>query len=206
MLLRCTSSLFERIYHHIATKCYQLASTTPDDSPRSSRPRVDKSGNMYRSEQTYAGPQHTTQISYEEAVGETTDDGAGKKMNSNEDSSSGGGGYTKKTKKLGTKIIKFQYSSSAGAGSGLFHTYRHERRREEERINKMLKDKEKRDAEEAFAQRKAATDKELEAKRAKNASKRQKAKNRKRFRRQQEKEAKKQKKPKLGSKSANDKT
>ena len=68
----------------------------------------------------------------------------------------------------------------------------------------MLKDKEKRDAEEAFAQRKAATDKELEAKRAKNASKRQKAKNRKRFRRQQEKEAKKQKKPKLGSKTVND--
>ena len=179
-------------------RCLQLASTTLDDGPRSSRPRVDETGNMYRSEQTYAGSHHTTQISYEEAVGETADDGAGKKMSSNEDSTSGVGGYTKKTKKLGTKIIKFQYSSSAGAGSGLFHTYRHERRREEERINKMLKDKEKRDAEEAFAQRKAATDKELEAKRAKNASKRQKAKNRKRFRRQQEKRSQEAKEAKTG--------
>ena len=158
---------------------------------------------MYRSEQTYAGSHHTTATSYEEAVGKPTMV-PGRRCPQRRL-------YKRcwrlqKTKKLGTKIIKFQYSSSAGAGSGLFHTYRHERRREEERVNKMLKDKEKRDAEEAFAQRKAAIDKELEAKRAKNASKRQKAKNRKRFRRQQEKEAKKQKKPKLGSKSANDKT
>ena len=161
---------------------------------------------MYRSEQTYAGPHHTTQISYEEAVGEADNDSAEKKIPNKEDSSSGGEGYTKKTKKLGTKIIKFQYSSSAGAGSGLFHTYRHERRREEERIDKMLKDKEKRDAEEAFAQRKAAIAKELEAKRAKNVSKRQKAKNRKRFRRQQEKEAKKQKKAKVTDSSTKGET
>lgn len=161
---------------------------------------------MYRSEQTYAGPHHTTQISYEEAVGETDNDSAEKKILNKEDSSGGGEGYTKKTKKLGTKIIKFQYSSSAGAGSGLFHTYRHERRREEERVNKMLKAKEKKDAEEAFAQRKAAIDKELEAKRAKNVSKRQKAKDRKRFRRQQEKEAKKQKKAKLNDSSAKGET
>ena len=70
----------------------------------------------------------------------------------------------------------------------------------------MLKAKEKKDAEEAFAQRKAAIDKELEAKRAKNVSKRQKAKDRKRFRRQQEKEAKKQKKAKLNDSSAKGET
>ena len=48
--------------------------------------------------------------------------------------------------------------------------------------------------EEAFAKRKAATDKELEAKRNKNKSKRQKAKDRKRLRREREKEAKKKQK------------
>ena len=98
----------------------------------------------YRSEQTYAGPNHTTQITYEEAVGDNDDiknnnATATTTTNNNNDKDK----TTTKTNKLGTKIIKFQFSSSAGAGSGLFHSYRHERRREEERVKKMVEEKEK---------------------------------------------------------------
>ena len=69
----------------------------------------------YRSEQTYAGPNHTTQITYEEAVGDNDDvknnNATATTTTTNNDKDK----TTTKTNKLGTKIIKFQFSSSAGA-------------------------------------------------------------------------------------------
>ena len=67
-------------------------------------------------------------------------------------------------------------SSNAGAGSGLFHTYRSERRREEERLKRLREAKEKEIEGKAFAARKKAVQDELDRKTQKNRDKRKRRK------------------------------
>ncbi|EIW71638.1 hypothetical protein TREMEDRAFT_71215 [Tremella mesenterica DSM 1558] len=73
-------------------------------------------------------------------------------------------------------IVKNVQGSSSGAGSGEFHVYKHQRKKEAERIKLM--DEKTRALEEhaAFVARQAERNAEAEAKTAKNRAKRQKRK------------------------------
>jgi len=76
------------------------------------------------------------------------------------------------------EMMKNVQGSSAGAGSGEFHVYKANRRREYERI-KLMEDQSQREAAMAdFEGRKREREEEAEAKTAKNRAKRQKKKDR----------------------------
>jgi len=82
-------------------------------------------------------------------------------------------------------------SSNAGAGSGLFHTYRSERRREEERLKHLREAKEKEIESKAFAARKKAVQEELDRKTQKNRDKRKRRKEQHVRKREEQKKLKK---------------
>ncbi|KAG8967216.1 hypothetical protein FRC03_010460 [Tulasnella sp. 419] len=76
------------------------------------------------------------------------------------------------------EMMKNVQGSSAGAGSGEFHVYKQNRRREYERL-KMMDETTKKEAEAAeFEQRRREREAAADAKTAKNRAKRQKKKNR----------------------------
>ena len=75
------------------------------------------------------------------------------------------------------EMIKNVSGSSAGAGSGEFHVYKHSRRREYERI-KLMEDKAEREKErQAYEERQKALEEQVSAKTSKNRAKREKKKN-----------------------------
>ncbi|EJU04464.1 DUF1168-domain-containing protein [Dacryopinax primogenitus] len=76
------------------------------------------------------------------------------------------------------EMMKNVQGSSAGAGSGEFHVYKQNRRREYERIKMMEEQSEKETAIREFEQRRAEREAEAESKTAKNRAKRLKRKER----------------------------
>ncbi|KAH7620854.1 hypothetical protein Ndes2526B_g04788 [Nannochloris sp. 'desiccata'] len=74
--------------------------------------------------------------------------------------------------------------SNAGAGSGEFHTYRHSRRREQERLKQIDGDAERQEKEKERLERLAQLENADEEKTAKRRAKRQKKKDNKRGKRQ----------------------
>ncbi|UZJ51160.1 hypothetical protein CBS101457_000480 [Exobasidium rhododendri] len=75
------------------------------------------------------------------------------------------------------EMIKNVSGSSAGAGSGEFHVYKHARRREYERI-KLMEDKDRKEREvKEYQERQEAMQEQEDAKTKKNRAKREKKKN-----------------------------
>ena len=75
------------------------------------------------------------------------------------------------------EMIKNVSGSSAGAGSGEFHVYKHSRRREYERI-KLMEDKDKREKEmKEYEEKQKSMQEQVDAKTSKNRAKRDKKKN-----------------------------
>ncbi|KZT56570.1 DUF1168-domain-containing protein [Calocera cornea HHB12733] len=87
-------------------------------------------------------------------------------------------GPVEKTVRAPREMMKNVQGSSAGAGSGEFHVYKQNRRREYERIKIMEEQSEKEATTREFEQRRLQHQMESEAKTAKNRAKRQKRKER----------------------------
>jgi|EP00945_MAST-04E_sp_MAST-4E-sp1_P005191 hypothetical protein len=83
--------------------------------------------------------------------------------------------------------VKFQMSSSAGAGSALFHTYRSERRREQDRMEAMKRVKSEGIANKKFMERRKQTEDKLNEQTSKKRDKRRKRKEKQRLARKKKK-------------------
>ena len=90
---------------------------------------------------------------------------------------------------LRTEKVNNVSGTQAGAGSGTFHTYRHQRYREMLRVEAMEADAEKRGKDTVFQARRSQQQEELEARAAARAQKRQRKKRRQRERQAQRSEA-----------------
>jgi hypothetical protein len=114
-------------------------------------------------------------VSYEQAVGGKANGNAG----GNAGGGGGGGGELNKANgggnHLKTEKVSNPYGSTAGAGSGEFHVYRHARSREMERLKTLDKDEEERLAEQEFRAKLSRDANELEHKTDKRRCKRQRA-------------------------------
>ena len=89
---------------------------------------------------------------------------------------------SKQVKGLKTEKTENLYGSTAGAGSGEFHTYRHSRARENKRLDKMDADEKEQLEQEQFDLRVKNNKEECEGKTDKRRKKREKAKMNKRKR------------------------
>ena len=87
--------------------------------------------------------------------------------------------------------VKFQMSSNAGAGSSLFHTYRSERRREEDRLEALRRTKAEKIANEKFLERRKETEDRLKEQTNKKRNKRRKRKEKQRLAREEQKRRRK---------------
>lgn len=87
-------------------------------------------------------------------------------------------GTSKKSDGLKTEKVVNPSGSGAGAGSGEFHTYRANRRREEDRLKRMNLEHEKKVRDEAFRERVERKRRECEERTAKKRLKRQKRRKR----------------------------
>mmetsp|Transcript_32612 Transcript_32612/g.51963 ORF Transcript_32612/g.51963 Transcript_32612/m.51963 type:complete len:180 (-) Transcript_32612:4461-5000(-) len=94
----------------------------------------------------------------------------------------GGGGE----KVVTDKLMKI-YGSTAGAGAGEFHVYRHERRREMERLQKLDDDEQAEKSKSEFEAKRLANEKEACDKTNKRAAKRKKRKLQQKEKRQRKK-------------------
>ena len=114
-------------------------------------------------------------LSYEVATGKVADPSTGelveKEPVKKEDQYDEHG----RKKRITEKVVN-PYGSTAGAGSGEFHTYRHARDRENRRIERMMKAKKATDEQIAFAQKLARNKMEADLRTAKKRAKRKRKK------------------------------
>ena len=89
------------------------------------------------------------------------------------------------------KKVQFHMSSNAGAGSALFHTYRSERRREEDRVEAMKRAKSEKLANEKFIERRKRAEDRLSEQTNKKRNKRRKRKEKQRLAREEQKRRRK---------------
>ena len=111
-------------------------------------------------------------VSYEQATGQGQGQGQGASASSSADSASRGAVVTEK--------VHNPYGSTAGAGSGEFHTYRHARAREMARWKKINADEAEQKAQEEFTRKVAHDSRVEEEKTEKRRRKRERAKEAKR--------------------------